>query len=288
MASIHDEIYALFSWNPPPLKHIVLTGTKPSTSSRQTAFYNKHFSDLLVLGCVKRLPTLVQDLAANVDRALLAASEALPPVDDFFTTKDRERVVRRLEKTITDEKGVANFYDKTAATFCTPLASTLALHPNTSIGNWTGLLVWTQSVSTSGYAIMDGELRVFRTTSDDEVSEHKMIAETMESETRHIFEEIRDSQSPFATWEMKSPFAGPLEVMLAVPNLGTFSWTSCTHPNCSTDKKHINENLRTAAIEVGDDALTSPWHLEVSFFPTKRWDVAHYNYIIGGSFRNFR
>lgn len=119
------------------------------------------FSDLLVLRYVKWLPTLVQDLGANVDRALVAASKALPPVDGFFTAKDRERGVRRVEKAITDEKGVANFYDKTTATFCTPLASTLALHPNASIAIWMGLLVWTQSVSSSGYAIMDGELRIF-------------------------------------------------------------------------------------------------------------------------------
>ena len=284
MASIHDEINALFSWNPPPLKHIILTGTKPSTSSRQTAFYNKHFSDSLVLGWVKRLPTLVQDLAANVDRALLAASEALPPVDGFFTAKDRERGVRRVEKTVTDEKGVAKFYDKTTATFCTPLASTLALHPNTSIADWTSLLVWTQSVSTSGYAIIDGELRVFQTASDDEVSEHEMIVETMESGTRCIFEEIRDSRSPFATWEI---FAGPLEVLLAIPNLGDFSWASCTHPNCSTGQKHINEHRKVADIKVGDDALAPPWNLKVSLFPTKRWDVANYNYTIGGSFRHF-
>src|SRR6266481_3191068 len=153
MASIHDEINALFSWNPPPLKPITLPGKKPSTGSRQPAFYDKHFSDSLVLGCVKRLPTLVQDLAANVDRALLAASEALPPVDGFITAKDRERAMRRVEKTITDEKGVANFYDKTTATFCMPLASKLALHPKTLIADWTGPPVWTQPASSSGYAI---------------------------------------------------------------------------------------------------------------------------------------
>jgi hypothetical protein len=161
MASIHDEINALFSWNPPPLKPITLTGKKPSTSSRQPAFYDKHFSDPLVLRCVKRLPSLVQDLAANVDHALLAASETLPPVDGFFTAKDRERSVRRVEKTITDEKGVANFYDKTTATFCTPLASTLALHPKTSIADWTvcwygpsqsvaqAMQLWTESFGSS-------------------------------------------------------------------------------------------------------------------------------------------
>jgi hypothetical protein len=82
---------------------------------------------LVLQRVVKCLPSLIQDLAANVDRALLDASETLPPIDGFFTAKDRERGVRRVEKIITDEKGVANFYDKTTATFCTPLASTLAL-----------------------------------------------------------------------------------------------------------------------------------------------------------------
>jgi hypothetical protein len=218
----------------------------------------------LVLRHVKRLPTLVHDLAANVDGALLAAREALPPVDGFFTAKDRARILMHVKKTVTDEKGVANFYDKTAAIFCTPLASKLALHLTTSTADWRGLLIWTQSVSSSGYAIMDGELRIFRTVSDDEVAEREKIVETMGSETRRVFEDIRDSRSPFATWEMTSPFAGPLEVMLAIPSLGDFSWTSCTDPNCSTDPKYITERLKNADIKEGDDALAPPWNLEVS------------------------
>ena len=85
----------------------------------------------------------------------------LPPVDGFCTAKDRERGVMHVEKIITDEKGVANFYDKTTATFCMPLALTLALHPKTLTADWTGLLVWMQSVSSSGYAIVDKELWIF-------------------------------------------------------------------------------------------------------------------------------
>jgi hypothetical protein len=49
-----------------------------------------------------------------------------------------------------------------------------------------------------------------------------MIIETMESETRRIFEEIRDSSSPFGTWEITSPFAGSYDVMCAIPSLGNF------------------------------------------------------------------
>jgi hypothetical protein len=172
MTSILDEIEALFSWNPPALKPVTLTGKKPSTKSRPPAFYDKHFSDPLVLLCVKRLPSLVQDLAANVDRALRAASETLPPVDGFYTATDMERVVWNINKNVKDEKGVAKFYDKTTGMFCTPLASTLALHPKASNSNWRSLLEWTQSVSSSGYVIMDGELGIIAAASDDGDAEH--------------------------------------------------------------------------------------------------------------------
>lgn len=285
MTSILDEIEALFSWNPPALKPVALTGKTSSTKSRPPAFYDKHFSDSLVLLHVKRLPSLIQDLAANVDRALRAASGTLPPVDGFYTTKDRERAVRNINKNVKDEKGVANFYDKTTGTFCTPLASTLALHPKALNSNWRSLLEWTQSVSSSGYAIMDGELGIIAAASDDEDAEHKMIVETMESETCHIFDEIRDSRSPFATWEMKSPFAGPPEVMLTVPNLGKFLWTPCAHPECLAHEKHINERKKIEGIKVGVDALTPPWNLNVSLFPQKRWDA---DYTIGHPARHSR
>jgi hypothetical protein len=104
--------------------------------------------------------SLVWDLAANVNRTLLAASETLPLVDYFFTAKDRERAMWNVDKTVTDEKGVANLYDNITAMFCMPLASTLALHLKVSSADWSSPLVWTQSVSSSGYAIIDGELRI--------------------------------------------------------------------------------------------------------------------------------
>ena len=84
MTSILDEIKAFFSWNPPALKPVTLTGKKSLTKSCSPTFYDKHFFDPLVLKCVKCLPSLVQDLITNVDCALWAASETLPPVDGFY------------------------------------------------------------------------------------------------------------------------------------------------------------------------------------------------------------
>ena len=74
-----------------------------------------------------------------------------------MTAKQRKRDVENLD--LTDEKGVADFYNLTAARFYTPVASTLALHPKASISEWGSLLVWSQSVSSSGYEIMDGDHR---------------------------------------------------------------------------------------------------------------------------------
>jgi hypothetical protein len=86
----------------------------------------------------------------------------LPTIERFITAEDRENRLWNVEKTITDERGVANFYGNITASFCTPLASTLALHPEAWNSDWKSLLVWTQSGSNSVDAIMDGELRIHR------------------------------------------------------------------------------------------------------------------------------
>jgi hypothetical protein len=148
-----QEIEALFPWNPPRLKPAPLPpGKKPSTGTRPLAFYDRHIPVHKALQEVKRLPSLIQQLAENVDTALEAALETLPPLGDFITARERKRDIKYSSKIVTDEKGVASFYDKTTARFCAPLASTLALHPQAS--EWFSLVMWTTSVPHSGYAIM--------------------------------------------------------------------------------------------------------------------------------------
>ena len=96
-----------------------------------------------------------------------------------------------------DEIGVANFYNLTTAKYCAPVASTLALHPRASKSEWCGLLLWTQSVSSSRYAIMGGELQFMDGVADDEDDEAclEAITDTMDGETRRIFEKMRESRS---------------------------------------------------------------------------------------------
>ncbi|KIL59039.1 hypothetical protein M378DRAFT_15140 [Amanita muscaria Koide BX008] len=82
---------------------------------RPSAFYNQHFSSNLVLERIGRLPSLVQDLASNVDTALQAALNTLPPLNDFITAQQRARDVRNFDTNVTDEKEVANIYNQTNA-----------------------------------------------------------------------------------------------------------------------------------------------------------------------------
>jgi hypothetical protein len=127
LAELHQEIEALFSWNPPQLDPAPLpSDKKPSTSTRPPAFYDKHFSDNLVLRQVIRLPTLIEDLAKNVDVAYHAASETLPPLKGFITAELLDIDLGNLDAVVTDEEGVADMYHQTTARYCSPLASTLA------------------------------------------------------------------------------------------------------------------------------------------------------------------
>jgi hypothetical protein len=149
------EIQDLFDWNPPAL----VPSGKKSTTTRPPSFFDKHFGDEYVLKRVRRLTTLIHDLDENVNKALDKASDSLPPLDEFWTTKIRQLAMNGMDLAAPDENAVGNFYNMTTAQYCPYVASTLALHPKASSSNWLNLLSWTQSVSSSGYAIsMDGQL----------------------------------------------------------------------------------------------------------------------------------
>ncbi len=79
--------------------------------------------------------------------------------------------------------------------------------------------------------------------------------------SRAVFEGIRKSMSPLATWEMKSLSTGSPEVMTAVLTLGEFSWTFCTADDCNTNTKHKKVKERADEVFVGPDAQTTPWSL---------------------------
>jgi hypothetical protein len=208
--------------------------------------------------------SLVPAFANNVDTALYAASGTLPPPNGFITAQRRTEDLGNVDVTVEDEKAVAVFYNQTTAKYCSPLASTLALHPTASFSRWTSLLFWTQSVRSSGHVIMDGVLRFFGESGLQTVETIRAdIVKGMESGKRCVFEKMRESNSPLATWEIKCPSADPVELMTAVPNLSKFSWTTCKVPNCLMESIHKTATERVAQVLVGPDAKAPLWRIPV-------------------------
>jgi hypothetical protein len=288
-SEILQEIKAFFSWNPPRLIPASLPpGKKTLTSTRPPAFYDKHIPVDTALWEVKHLPSLIQQLAENVDTALHTASETLPSLKGFITAEDCERDIENLSQIVADEKGVASYYDKTTTRFCTPLASTLALHPQALSSQWHSLVVWTTSVPRSGHAIMDGLLHFLPMPEDgSEKSKSKWanIMERMESEKCRTFVEMSRATTALGSWEIKSTSAGPQEVMRAVPTLGKFSWTFCNSEACLATQKHAKELEKGKNTPVGRDARNPPWNLGVCSFSQNRENVIYYT--IGRFFKAF-
>ena len=221
-------------------------------------FYDKHFKDTFVLQRVELFSALPTYLAENVDKYLKAATK-LPTLRGFITADVRKDLGDRNAE---DETDVVDYYDKTTATYCVRVASTLALHPTSSWKN--SLLKWTKTGPHSNYAIADGHL-CFREYTNDR-QDREAIVESMEEETRLIYEKMRKDNESLATWEFKSLTSGPVNLMNAVCGLGNFSWTYCDTPGCLKDIKEEKVNKAKFA----PDALNSPWKLPVSLRPLNR------------------
>jgi len=266
---VHREIEALFNWNPRRLKSQAFSSNSTSKSTRPLAYYDKHFSEKMRLLHVKRLPSLVQQLQEKVDRALLAASATLPrewkPLAPAVTRdfmNDNAPIIAK------DEKAVAEFYGRTTPPFVVPLASTIALHPKASKYTWKNLLLWTKSVSSLGYAIMDGELRIIPDNDDDNFDK---IVETMDPETRRIVGEMRSSSMSLGTWEFKSLDTGSEDVMKAVHSFNDFDWTSCSEEGCDLLQLHQKQVEKAESTAIGRDAQNPPWTLGVCVHGSRNW-----------------
>lgn len=156
----------LTHWNPPSLRLIIKLKRRSQLEPVHLFYFDKHLSDKYVLKRVQQLLSLVDDLTKNVDTALNAAFPLWT-----IRAEQQEYDVELADRTASDEKAVANLYLLTTARFCTPVASTLLLHPTASFSKWRSLLSWTQSASSSGYTIMDGQLSLTETyTGNEELS----------------------------------------------------------------------------------------------------------------------
>ena len=135
-----------------------MPGQKMSAQSHSPAssFFDKHFSEKLKLLYVKRLPSLVHDIAVLVDKTIADCPDdffSSTPSSEWALAANIEFITRRATRYMADEKDMAGFYEHTTAMFCLPVASTLALL-NPFLLMW-----WSQSSSvTTGYAITNGFL----------------------------------------------------------------------------------------------------------------------------------
>ena len=151
---IPQEFKDLFSWNPPKLRPDLMPGQKMSAQTRSPAFFDKHFLEKLKLLYVKRLPSLVHNIAALVDKTIDDCPDdffSSTPSSDWFPAATIKLNTRQATRSMADEKDVVGFYERTTATFCVTVASTLALQNPF-------LLTWTQSKNTISFPIADGFL----------------------------------------------------------------------------------------------------------------------------------
>ena len=238
------------------LKPDLMPDQKMSQQTRSPAFFDKHFSEKLKLLYVKRLPSLVHDIAALVDKTITNCP------DDFFSSTQSsewasqdiiEFVTKRATRYMADEKDVAGFYERTTATFCVTVASTLALRNPL-------LLTWTQSKNTISFAIADGFLRF---TNIPELAEKSVqLEEIMDEETLKLFRSLAGRKASHLTHEFKNMAAGGPETMHSIAKLSNeskFNWTECDNQDCARLSNHEIQRLNVQNVDFGPDAMDTPW-----------------------------
>ena len=262
-SEIPQELKDLLSWNPPQLYPRLLPAKTMSTKTSEPTFFDRHVSERLKLLHVKRLPTLVHDIAAIVDG--ITANGVQFPSSLFYSAAIFNHLVNRLDCTVVDENEVASFYDKTTATFCIQAASILALGvPN--------LLRWSLLGNVSGHAIADGFLYFADPTTSAGV--YAKLEVIMGKEIADLVRLLAKRRSALTTQEFKNLAAGERDVMLAIPRLSTlpkFNWNNCDVPDCAMMTSHENNRVVEVEAIMGHDAKTTPWtfprHSNNSMFP---------------------
>lgn len=252
------QIPDLFSWNPPLLSLRLLSGIKMSKKTPEPPLFDRHFSEKLKLLQVGRLPTLIRDFTAVVDKALADSTQF--PLSNFHSAEAIVDAVSYIDRSVVNEEEVAGFYDKTTASFSIRVASFLAFGIH-------GLLRWSRSGNVSGYAIADGFIYFPDPTDPNSAALYAQLEARLGKETVDLIRLLATDRSPLAIYEFKNVAAGRVEVMLAVPNLSSlqkFEWTGCIAPDCASSPKHEAERRKVGEMErkLEHDAKSPPWTLD--------------------------
>jgi hypothetical protein len=235
-------------------------------NSRKAAFYDRHLAKKLILNRVVYLDSLIASLASTVDQAIQDAFDkgiTLPAKKGGLTTQEKiEDDTTISDGVVYREKGIADNYKSFAASYCLPIASTLALHPSHSA--WTSLLTWTTDGKIGRWAIADGVLRLKHNFGEDSAP-LKAVWDSVghhDQEKKILVEKLGSVE--LATWEMKSLNVGPAVVMEEILKMGQglarFNWKKCNTRPCN--HRYIDDMEEAwPEYDRGVDALSPPWTL---------------------------
>ena len=250
---------------PPDTAPVAMRTTTKVGSSRQAAFYDRHLAPCLILKRVVYFDTLVSTMANTVDRAIQDAVDKRPLPEDTGMLQP-EKVIKHqvrglFRRTLYHELGVANAYSHHAATYCLPIASTLALHPSSEY--WDSILNWTTDGKLGRWAIADGLLVISRRVFKDEKWRQELLKDEDDGK-KDIMKQLAFRNTTLAVWEMKSLTVGTAEVMQEIAEMGLthakFPWKKCTPKVCEHGSlKHMAESKQS--YDAGFDPCSPPWTL---------------------------
>ena len=277
------EAQFVLAWNPPQLsaeeeEDVISHAQEPPDtaasasqttaigSSRKAAFYDRHLASHLILERVVYFDTLVSAMANTVDQAIqdAVAKRPLPKKIGVLLSEDtiNHQVRAFFRRTAYRETGVAESY-KDAATYCLPIASTLALHPSSE--DWDSILNWTTDGKIGGWEILDGVLLISRRVFKDDRWKQQLL-QNEDDEKNGIMEQLAFRSTALALWEIKSLSVGTSQVMQEIVEMGVthakFPWKKCTHTICNHRFWEGTEEPRES-YDAGFDARSPPWTLPI-------------------------
>lgn len=263
----------VLDWNPPQMTagqeagHNLPTYTTAIGYTRPAAFYDRHLAPHLILERVVYFDTLVSTWASTVDQAIQDAvtKRPLPRVTGLLMPEKviKYQVRGLFERTKYRETGIAEAYSSHAATYCLPLASTLAIHPSSE--HWDSILNWTTDGKIEHWAIADGVLFISPDVFADDQWKQQLL-QNEDDRKKGIIKQLAFDTTTLAVWEMKSLTVGTAQVMEEIVEMGLthakFSWKKCALTVCNHQFWEGMEESRES-YNAGFDARSPPWTLPI-------------------------
>jgi hypothetical protein len=249
---------------PPPDTALSAMRATANGSSRQAAFYDRHLAPHLILERVVYFDTLVSVMANTVDQAIQEAVAKRPlPKDTAILMSGRQIESREsLRWTRYRETGVAEAYLKHAAEYCSPIASTLALHPSSE--QWDSILDWSSDGEMGRWAIADGTLLIPQDIFQGGYKQK--LLQNEDDGKKDIIKQLAFNATALAVWEMKSLTVGTAQVMQGIAEMGLthakFPWKKCTLAVC-THKFLDSMEESSENYDTGFDPRSPPWTLPI-------------------------